>query len=95
MKKTDKKINAAIIKQLNWLCDELKFTQSGFCHLTHELSATAKPVIVISLYFEDEMTKEAAQLNHQAQVISLVENTLKPLGLSFNQPNQQVCWCVK
>ncbi|ATC94569.1 hypothetical protein [Pseudoalteromonas tunicata] len=93
MKKTDKKMNTAVIKQLNALCDELTFTLTGFRYVSHTLEAkSTQYAITVLLYFDTPENKDAAQLK-KGEIVALIQSLLLPTGLTVNE--KEIKWLIE
>ncbi|MCC5878822.1 MAG: hypothetical protein JJU03_02850 [Idiomarina sp.] len=79
MRKTDKKTDREIIKQLTALCEAAKDTHTGFIWLTHEVNYQRFPQsLKVVLVFDDEVSEEVL-LSEFRDLIPKVQAALEPV----------------
>ncbi|RUO29239.1 hypothetical protein CWE12_09650 [Aliidiomarina sedimenti] len=79
MRKTDKKTDREIIRQLTDLCEAAKDTHPGFIWLTHEVNYQRFPQsLKVVLVFDDEVS-EASLLSEFRDLIPQVQAALEPV----------------
>ncbi|MBT0588214.1 Fis family transcriptional regulator [Alteromonas oceanisediminis] len=83
MKKSDKKLEANIIKALTEVCETLKVAYSDFCWLTHTVSYRDYPASfkVIMVFKTEASTHNFIQSHHQSTVFKHLKAELLPLGI--------------
>lgn len=92
MRKTDKKTDREIIKQLTDLCEAAKDTHTGFIWLTHEVNYQRFPQgLKVVLVFDDKVS-EAVLLSEFQKLMPKVQTALEPL-LGHVLPAKQIEAC--
>lgn len=79
MRKTDKKIEREIIRELTQVCEEAKFDHDGFIWLTHEVDYQRFPQsLKVTLVFNESVSKDALLAEFQT-LIPKVQLALEPV----------------
>lgn len=79
MRKTDKKIDKAIISALTEVCEEAKFEHPGFSWLTHEVDYQRFPSSLrVTLVFDEQTNDEQLKASFVA-MIPAVQQALEPI----------------
>lgn len=79
MRKSDKKLDNEIIRQLTEVCETMKPQLSGFVWLTHTVNYQRFPASLnITLVFNEDVP-ESVLLEELAQLVPKVQTALKPL----------------
>lgn len=92
MKKSDKKIENALVQSLTEVCDHALASVAGFCWLTHRVNYDRFPASLrVVCVFESDQALAAAEdagaLAHLREVIRLA---LADLGIKLQKPKQQI-----
>lgn len=89
MRKSDKKMENQIIRQLTEVCEAMKPRLSGFIWLTHTVDYQRFPAsLTVTLVF-DEQVAESVLMDEFKQLIPLVQQALKPL-IGKDLPAKQI-----
>lgn len=79
MRKSDKKLDTKIIRQLTDVCESMKPQLSGFVWLTHTVNYQRFPAsLTVTLVF-DEKVSESVLLEELAQLVPKVQAALQPI----------------
>ncbi|RUO73651.1 hypothetical protein [Idiomarina seosinensis] len=79
MRKTDKKLEREIIRELTQLCEAAKFDHEGFIWLTHEVDYRQFPQsLKVTLVFNEGVSKDMLLTEFQA-LIPKVQSSLEPI----------------
>ncbi|GAB3485249.1 Fis family transcriptional regulator [Marinomonas epiphytica] len=88
MRKTDKKLDKAIIEVLNQVCNQALDQVPGFCWLTHRVDYQDFPnsLNIICIFdTNQDMTKA-----RQEHLIQLIEQALKKIQITFKHVNKHI-----
>lgn len=79
MRKTDKKLDREIIRELTQMCEAAKFDHEGFIWLTHEVNYQRFPQsLKVTLVFNESVSEEVLLAEFQA-LIPNVQLALEPV----------------
>ncbi|MGM7319143.1 hypothetical protein [Idiomarina sp. ST10R2A5] len=79
MRKTDKKLEREIIRELTQVCEAAKFEYEGFIWLTHEVDYQRFPQsLKVTLVFNESVSKDVLLAEFQA-LIPKVQFALEPV----------------
>ncbi|WP_224798455.1 hypothetical protein [Idiomarina abyssalis] len=79
MRKTDKKLEREIIRELTQVCEVAKFEHEGFIWLTHEVDYQRFPQsLKVTLVFNESVSKDVLLTEFQA-LIPKVQFALEPV----------------
>ncbi|MDV6316690.1 hypothetical protein [Idiomarina sp. HP20-50] len=79
MRKTDKKLEREIIRELTKVCEAAKFEHEGFIWLTHEVNYQRFPQsLKVTLVFNESINEDVLLAEFQA-LIPKVQLALKPV----------------
>ncbi|MGM0526586.1 MAG: hypothetical protein ACQEQ8_10405 [Pseudomonadota bacterium] len=79
MRKTDKKLERAIIRELTQVCEAAKFEHEGFIWLTHEVDYQRFPQsLKVTLVFKENVSKDMLLAEFKA-LIPKVQLALEPV----------------
>lgn len=92
MKKSDKKIENAIVKALNNVCETLTVESDGFCWLTHFVDYSNFPQsLKLVCVYETNQSLEAARNNAIVHsVLELTESRLKHEGVFIQASDKAI-----
>ncbi|MTJ00947.1 hypothetical protein [Idiomarina piscisalsi] len=92
MRKTDKKREREIIRELTQVCEAAKFEHEGFIWLTHEVDYQRFPQsLKVTLVF-NEQVDETVMLSEFSLLIPKVQEALEPV-IGVMLPAQQIEAC--
>lgn len=92
MRKTDKKLEREIIRELTQMCEAAKFDHEGFIWLTHEVNYQRFPQsLKVTLVFNESVSEEVLLAEFQA-LIPKVQLALEPvIGESLPAAQIEAC----
>lgn len=79
MRKTDKKRESQIIRELTQLCETAKVEHEGFVWLTHEVDYQRFPASLTVILVFNEQVSEQVMLLEFKKMIPEVQSALKPV----------------
>ncbi|ASG64815.1 hypothetical protein CEW91_00975 [Idiomarina piscisalsi] len=94
MRKSDKKLEREIIRELTRVCEAAKFDHEGFIWLTHEVDYQRFPQsLKITLVFNEEVSEDVLLAEFRA-LIPKVQSALQPV-IGVRLPASQIEACLE
>ena len=94
MKKSDKLLEASIVRALTEVCEALKRDFSGFCWLTHTVNYRDFPASLRVIIVFDSNASRATFMHaeQKKRFLSNMQDALTPLGIAHEEITQHISY---